>query len=235
MPHGVKMFNGTVVLEMDFVPTIANPDVYQHPNAKENGFKQYYQYVLVYVDDILILSHDPMTQLETIKSHYEVNSSSIGPPTQYLGADVKKVTQPGNPTGCEYWAFSANTYVKNAVRNVKMLLKEVGRNLKTTAKSPFPSTSYRSETSTTEECDADGASRFSQLIGVLRWAIKLGRIDMYTEVSLLSQHLALPRIGHLETVYHVLAYLQKYDKSSIIGSNSYYNNDCKIRLVFVLQ
>jgi hypothetical protein len=30
------------------------------------------------------------------------------------------VTRPGDPTGREYWAFSANTYVKNAVRNVKI-------------------------------------------------------------------------------------------------------------------
>jgi hypothetical protein len=135
-------------LYWSFVPTIANPNVYQRPKAKENGFK-YYEYILVYVDDVLILLHDPMTHLETIKSHYELNPSSIGPPTRYLGADVKKVTQPGDPTGHEYWAFSANTYVKNAVCNVKIILKAEGRNLKTTAKSPFPSTTYRPETDTT--------------------------------------------------------------------------------------
>ena len=39
---------------------------------------------------------------------------------------------------------------------------------------------------------------------------------MYTEVSLLSQHLALPRVGHLEAVYHIFAYLNKHEKSSII-------------------
>jgi hypothetical protein len=39
---------------------------------------------------------------------------------------------------------------------------------------------------------------------------------MYTEMSLLSQHLALPRVGHLEAVYHVFAYLSKHEKSSII-------------------
>lgn len=54
------------------------------------------------------------------------------------------------------------------------------------------------------------------MIGVLRWAVELGRIDMYTEVSLLSQHLALPRVGHLEAVYHIFAYLNKHEKSSII-------------------
>ena len=88
--------------------------------------------------------------------------------------------------------------------------------MKTTARTPFSSTTYRPETDTTDECDVDGASRYSQLIGVLRWAVELGRIDIYTEVSLLSQHLALPRVGHLEAVYHVFAYLNKHEKSSII-------------------
>ena len=45
---------------------------------------------------------------------------------------------------------------------------------------------------------------------------ELGWIDIYTETALLSQHLALPRIGHLETVYHIFAYLSKHEKSSII-------------------
>jgi hypothetical protein len=130
---------------------------------------------------------------------------------------VRKLTRPGDPTGREYWAFSANTYaVKNAVRIVKLLLKTDGRTLKTSAKSPFPSTTYCPETDTTDECDKEQASRYSQLIGVLRWAVELERINTYTEVSLLSQHLALPRVGHLEVVYHVFAYLNKHEKLSII-------------------
>ena len=208
------MFNATV-LEMGFVPTIADPDVYRKPSAKENGFK-YYEYILVYVDDVLIISHNTATHLESIQAQYELNPTSIGPPSRYLGADVRKVTRPGDPTGREYWSLSANTYVKNAVRNVKLLLQGDGRNLKSTAKSPFSSTTYRPETDTTDECNQEGASRYSQLIGVLRWAVELGRIDMYTEVSLLSQHLALPRVGHLEAVYHIFAYLNKHEKSSII-------------------
>ena len=209
-----EMFNGTI-LEMGFVPTIADPDVYRRANAKENGFK-YYEYLLVYVDDVLIISHNPNVHLEAIQAQYELNPASIGPPNRYLGADVKRVTRPGDPTGREYWAFSANTYVKNAVRNVKLLLQADGRNLKSTAKSPFSSTTYRPETDTTDECDDDGASRYAQLIGVLRWAVELGRLDIYTEVSLLSQHLALPRVGHLEAVYHIFAYLNKHEKSTII-------------------
>lgn len=198
-----SMLNSSI-LEIGFEATVADPDVYRKANAKGNGFK-YYEYILVYVDDILIISHSPTTHLERIQANYELNPSSIGPPTRYLGADVRRVTHPGDATGWEYWSFSANSYVKNAVRNVKIILQTEGRGLKSTAKTPFPSTTYRPEVDTTDECeDSDGSSRYSQLIGVLRWAVELRRIDIYTEVSLLSQHLALPRVGHLEAVYHVL-------------------------------
>jgi hypothetical protein len=46
--------------------------------------------------------------------------------------------------------------------------------------------------------------------------VELGRLDIYTEVALLSQHLALPRVGHLEAAYHIFAYLMKHEASRII-------------------
>ena len=208
------MFNNTI-RDMGFESTIADPDAYRRAFAKPDGFK-YYEYILVYVDDVLIISHDPQVHLERIKATYELNPSSMGPPQRYLGADIERVTRPGDPSGREYWSFSAHTYVRNAVKNVKLLLQEEGRGLKSTAKSPFPSTSYRPEMDMTDECDDEGASRYLQLVGVLRWAVELGRIDIYTETALLSQQMALPRVGHLEAVYHVFAYLNKHDKSRLI-------------------
>jgi hypothetical protein len=95
------------------------------------------------------------------------------------------------------------------------MLQSEGYDLKTTVKTPFPS-NYRPEIDVTDELDADFCSRYAQLIGVLRWMIELGRIDIYYEVSVLSQYLASPRIGHLEAVYHVFAYLHKHNKSSIV-------------------
>jgi hypothetical protein len=153
---------------MGFVPpTFADPDVYRRPSAKPDGFK-YYEYILVYVDNVLIVSHLPNTHLECIQAnYYELNPTSIGPqPRYYLGADVRKMTRPGDPSGKEYWSFSVTTYVKNAVRNVKLFLKAEGRNLKSTAKTPFASSTFRPETDTSEECDDEMSSRYSQLIGV---------------------------------------------------------------------
>ena len=80
--------------------------------------------------------------------------------------------------------------------------------LKGSARTPIPST-YRPEVDVTRELNAHVASRYSQLNGILRWAIEIGRLDIYTETSMLSQHLALPREGHLEMVYHIFAYLKQ--------------------------
>jgi hypothetical protein len=43
---------------MDFTPSLADSDVWIRLAAKTNGF-EYYEYLLVYVDDVLILSHNP--------------------------------------------------------------------------------------------------------------------------------------------------------------------------------
>jgi hypothetical protein len=54
---------------------------------------------------------------------------------------------------------------------------------------------------------------YQELIGVLRWAVELGRVDILLEVALLSSHLALPRDGHLQQVYHIFAYLKNKDNT----------------------
>ena len=55
-----------------------------------------------------------------------------------------------------------------------------------------------------------------QLIGVLRWAIDLGKIDIMTEGSVLSKYQCQPREGHLAAVYRVLWYL-KFNLKEISG------------------
>ena len=72
---------------------------------------------------------------------------------------------------------------------------------------PFIS-NYHPAEDTSPELDAAGTKYFQELIGVLRWAIELGRVDILLEVSLLSSHLALPRSGHLQQLYHVFGCLK---------------------------
>jgi hypothetical protein len=60
------------------------------------------------------------------------------------------------------------------------------------------------------------ASYYHTLIGVLRWIVELGRIDIDVEVSMMSSHLALPREGHLKELYHIFAYLKVRSNAEMV-------------------
>jgi hypothetical protein len=59
------------------------------------------------------------------------------------------------------------------------------------------------------------------LIGILRWAIELGRIDIYIDVALLSSFLAQPRVGHVSAVLHIFSYLKCHENSKLIFDLAY--------------
>ena len=58
------------------------------------------------------------------------------------------------------------------------------------------------------ELDAEQATYYQSQIGILCWLCEIGRIDILENVSMLASHLALPREGHLEAVYHIYSYLR---------------------------
>jgi hypothetical protein len=66
------------------------------------------------------------------------------------------------------------------------------------------------------QLDRTNHSYFQELIGTLRWAIELRRIDIMVEVSILSTHLAIPRSGHLDQAIHIFAYLPVYNKNRFL-------------------
>jgi hypothetical protein len=62
------------------------------------------------------------------------------------------------------------------------------------------------------ELKRDGIQQYLELIGVLRWAVKLGRVHFLLEASLMSTHMAMPRKGHLQQLYCMFGYLKLYPK-----------------------
>ena len=67
---------------------------------------------------------------------------------------------------------------------------------------------YQPETDTTDPLDPDQASYYQTMIGVMRWMVEIGRIDIATECSLLSSHLEYAREGHNECALHMMGYLK---------------------------
>ena len=59
----------------------------------------------------------------------------------------------------------------------------------------------------TDPLDPDLASYYQTMIGVMRWMVEIGRIEIAIECSLLSSHLAYHREGHFECALHMMATL----------------------------
>ena len=75
---------------------------------------------------------------------------------------------------------------------------------------------YRPELDVSEELSSSDASYYQSLIGILRWIVELGRVDICLEVSMMSSHLALPRKGHMEQVMQFFGYLRKYHNAELV-------------------
>ena len=197
---------------LGFTSSRADPDVWFR-RAKRTTGEEYYEYVLLYVDDVLVISERAEQVLrKEIGQQFVLKEESIGKPTQYLGGKLREVTL---DNGVSAWSFSSTQYVQAAVKNVEEYLSSKGEKL--VAKAPTPlSNGYRPEIDMSPELESADASYYHSLIGVLRWMVELGRVDMCIEVSMMSSHLALPRAGHLKEVLHIFAYLKKHHNSEMV-------------------
>ena len=200
-------------------PCRADQDLWFKPEVRPEDGHKYYAYALLYVDNILVMHHNAEHCLKEIDRFFKMKKGSIGDPDYYLGAKLHPTILPNGVTA---WGMSSSKYIQAAVQNVKDYLAKnfPGRSLSKRVTAPFPS-GYEAELDVTPELDAEKASFYQSQIGVLRWCVELGQIDIITEVSVLSSHLALPREGHLEAIFHLFAYLEKKHNSRVVFDPSY--------------
>ena len=116
--------------------------------------------------------------------------------------------------GTKCWAMSSEKYVKAAIENVEAILAKSDLRLPSRCDTPM-STSYHPSEDVTREMNTKGLHTYQELIGILRWVIDIWRIDILLEVSLLSSHLVLPCIGHLQAVYRIFGYLKQVPKQRL--------------------
>ena len=135
---------------------------------------------------------------------------AINEPDIYLGARLKKKMINGK--AC--WTMSSNDYIDAAIANLEQLLGKTNRTLPKKCKSPM-STQYIPELDNTPELNANDVQLYQELIGILRWASEIGRVDILHELTLLSSYQASPREGHLEQIYHIFGYLKGKGKMTL--------------------
>ena len=182
------------------------------PALKSDG-SHYYEYVLLYVDDTLVISENAEhIILNEIGKYFEMKEASVDKPEIYLEGRVNEVTL---VNGARAWTFNSSQYVQNAVRNVETHLAKKGEKLPARCKAPF-TTNYRSELDVSPELGAVDSAYHVSLIGIFRWIVELGRVDIGCEVSIMSSHMALPWQGHLQQLYHMFGYLKIHHNAEIV-------------------
>jgi hypothetical protein len=196
---------------LGFTSSLADPDVWYRSAVKPDGFT-YYEYVLVYVDDLLALSHQSDKIMKELENFYRLKDS-YAKPTRYLGAMVKEWHFP-NCANKSHWALSSCQYVKEAVRNVESYLQSQDRSLQKT-RQPLP-TGYHPELDISPLLSEEETNQYQSFISVLRWIVELGRLDIYVHVSFLSSYLTNPRVGHMEALYYIFGYLKSHDRSTMV-------------------
>ena len=126
----------------------------------------------------------------------------------YLCASILKVE---NVDFTECWMMSAEKYVKAAKENVKLNLAKSNYMLPSCCNTPMV-TAYHPSEDKTKEINAEGLKVYQELIGILRWAVDIGRVDILLEVSLILSQLDFLCVGHLQVVYRVYGYLKQVPK-----------------------
>jgi hypothetical protein len=169
---------------------------------------------LIFVDNVLAISCDARAILEEVQRTFKLKNDRIEPPEFYLGAKLhaKQIN------GIKYWTTTSQDYVKAAVKNIEESVKNTRRRLPTSNVDTPMHTSYSPEMDVTEDLNEMDVTFYQELIGILRWATKIGRVDILLEVSLLSQYQASPREGHLEQLLHIFAFLKKHPKLTLYMS-----------------
>ena len=101
---------------LNFKSCLADPDVWMRPAIKSDG-NTYYEYILLYVDDALMVSENAESILHNeLGRYFHLKEESIGPHTIYLGSRVRKVQL---ENGVWAWSFSSSQYVQSAIKNVE--------------------------------------------------------------------------------------------------------------------
>ena len=210
-----------VLHDLGYISSLADPDVWLRAEKKSCGF-EYYAYVLVYVDDVLVVSHTPKETMEALSRLFRLKDG-FAPPTRYLGATIKRWRLQGDEAA-RHWGHSSEEYVKQSIANVETELEKHGRRLCGRFSTPMTS-NYRPELDYSPFLADDAINYYMELIGILRWIVELGRIDIMVDVSLLSSYSMQPRQGHLDQVFHVFGYLKRNKRATLVFDESYVDWD----------
>ena len=106
----------------------------------------------------------------------------------YLGARLERKALNGK----KMWTIRSRNYIKLSVTNIEERAKKKRMKMPNKVTTPMIS-GYVKEIDVTKELDKDGKTFYQEIIGMMRWDIEIGRVDINTDISLLLSYQAAPR------------------------------------------
>ncbi|GAX18752.1 hypothetical protein FisN_26Hu045 [Fistulifera solaris] len=186
-----------VLREMGFFPSKSEPDVWMR------RCDDLYEYIAVYVDDLLIVSKQPMLIVEALKHKYGFKLKGTGPVFFHLGMNFVK-------DSTDTLSYSPTKYLERMFVNYERVFGQKPRNYQ----SPLEPNDHP-ELDTSEFLDDEKTKTYQSLIGALQWLVTIGRIDIFTAVMSMSSFRSEPRFGHMDRVKRIYGYLYKFRHSAI--------------------
>jgi hypothetical protein len=176
-------------------------------------------YILIYLDGVLCVHHNPGAPLVKLDEYFKMKEGSIQVPTFYLGAKLKNTVL---PNGVVAWGTISRKYVQSAAHNVQEYLAALPGDQKLQKKvyGPFAG-GYKTDLDESPELYPIRDNLYQSQIGILQWCVELGRIDIITKLSIVSTYICLLREGHLESVFHVFAYLGLHHNARAVVDPTY--------------
>jgi hypothetical protein len=182
-----------VLFSMGFRPSKAEEDIWM----RDKG--DHYEYIACYVDDLAIASRDPQSIIDALEgAPNSFKLKGTGPMEFHLGCDFFRD---------EYGTLciGPRKYIDRMEAQHESLF---GHKPKTNVSSPLEKNDHP-ELDDSPLLDEDGINKYQSLIGVLQWAITLGRFDIATAVMTMSGFRVAPTEGHLQRVQRICGYLSK--------------------------
>ncbi len=185
--------------DMGFTPSKAEEDIWM----RDMG--DHYEYIAVYVDDLMIASRMPQAIIDTLTSEpINFKLKGTGPVEFHLG--------------CNYFrdkdgvlCMAPIKYIDRMIASYKTMF---GEDPKLNVHSPLENNDHP-ELDDSEPLDLEGIAKYQSLIGILQWTISLGRFDIATSVMSMSSYRVAPKEGHLQRLRRICGYLRKFQKACI--------------------
>ena len=183
-----------IMLDMGFSPSKADPCVW----LRKAKCATKYEYVAIYVDDLLIACDCASDFIHTLKSKHNLKIKGEGPLKYHLG--------------CDYHMDPDGTLVAQPKKYISKILDSFhqmfpGESLPQ-VKSPLDKNDHP-ELDNSELASDDLITKFMCMVGQLQWAVTLGRYDILAHAMSMSRFRLAPKVGHIERMKRIYGYLSR--------------------------